>query len=330
MSNKKKHHVVPATYLAGFVDSSDKLYEYRKDEPDSPRYNVPKEVGHRRYYYSQPMPDGGRDDNSLEDFFDRELESKWPDLRRKVCQGKRLTREDHVLLFKFVGMLRVRVPAARDSVEHILAEMVKKKAERLDRIGALPLKPPHLEDFDLLAGLRVSIDPHQSIHAMLPMLEGFGLVLDSIGFKIFENKTSIPFITSDNPVSYFDHDAPEKKMLPYAVVPNLTRVELIFPLDNKHILHGHSDYRESFVRDGIVYDHFDRVKCARRFNRLICKFGYEKIFACSTEHASLIKKHSSLSPVLNIGKTRAGGRKQKLHTYVFGKRSKLARWTKAS
>jgi Protein of unknown function (DUF4238) len=295
--NKKKHHVVPATYLGGFVDRVGKLYEYRKDDPKNPRYNIPKEVGHRRYYYSQPMPDGGMDHNTLEGFFDKELESKWNGLLSKIRNKNQLSQSDHELLFQFVSMLRVRVPAARDAVELRRAESVKTTAKLLDSMGQLPPKPEGLEDIDLLEVMQVSIDPHQSIRAMPAMLQGFGVVLYSIGFKIFENNTSISFITSDNPVVNFDPDIPEKKMRPYVISRDRMRIELIFPIDNKHILHGHSDYRESYIDEGITYANLAKRSCAKRFNRLVCKFGYEKIFSCNTEHEALIRKYSSLSPV---------------------------------
>jgi Protein of unknown function (DUF4238) len=324
--NKKKHHVVPATYLAGFVDSIGKLYEYRKDDPENPRYNIPKEVGHRRYYYSQPMPDGGMDHNTLENFFDRELESKWNDLLLKIRNKNPLSQNDHELLFQFVSVLRVRVPAARDAVELQKAEIIKTAAKLLDSMGQLPPKPEELENIDFIEDMQVSIDPHQSIHAMPTMINGFGLVLDAIGFKIFENGTSIPFITSDNPVANFDPDIPERKMLPYVICRDRMRIELIFPIDNKHVLHGHSDYRKSYVDGGITYAKLEQRSCIKRFNRLICKFGYEKLFACSTEHEALIKKYSSLSPVLRIDRIAVEEGHFNLSTSVFGKRSKLPKW----
>lgn len=324
--NKKKHHVVPATYLDGFTDNTGKLYEYRKDDPKNPRYNSPRELGHRRYYYSQPMPNGGMDHNTLEDFFDKELESKWPNLLSKIRHKQALSNEDHELLFQFVGILRVRVPAARDAIEHQRAELVKSTAHLLDDMGELPPKPPSLKNIDLLKDVQVSIDPHQSIHAMAPMMKGFGLVLGSIGFKILENETSIPFITSDNPVANFDPDVPEKKMLPYVISRDRMRIELIFPIDKSHLLHGHSDYKDSTRNQKIVYANLDRNRYVKRFNRLICKFGYEKVFAYSTEHEPLIKKYSSLSPVTKVDKIAVEDGYFNLSTNIFGKRSKLPKW----
>lgn len=324
--NKKKHHVVPASYLAGFVDGAGKLYEYRKDDPEKPNYNIPKAVGHRRYYYSQPKPDGGRDHNSLEDLFDRELESKWNGVCSKIREGIRLSPNDLRVLLGFVTMLRVRVPAARDSVEHRLAESVKTSFLLLDSMGEFSPRPPQLEGIDLAKILKISIDPHKSIHAMVDMMRGFGAVIDAVGFRIFENKTSIPFLTSDNPVANFDPDVPEEKMLPYAISPNLRRIELIFPIDKKYVLHGHSDYRVSYVYDGIVYEALDDKACVKRFNRLICKFGYEKIFSCNREHEALIIKYSPLSPVAKIDSIPHNKGVYLLDTQVFGKRTKLPKW----
>ena len=58
---KKKHHFIPRTYLENFTNEDWKLFFYRKDDPKTPLRMSPDNVGHRRYYYSQPIPGGGRD-----------------------------------------------------------------------------------------------------------------------------------------------------------------------------------------------------------------------------------------------------------------------------
>jgi hypothetical protein len=128
-------------------------------------------------------------------------------------------------------MMRVRVPAARDTIETSRAAQVKAVAKYLDESGKLPPKPTGFED--ILDHCQVAIDPHQSIHAMPALIEGFGNVVDHLGFVLVHNDTGSPFITSDNPVVYFDPDVPEPSMLPYTVRPPRGRIDCSSPYTRK-------------------------------------------------------------------------------------------------
>ncbi len=72
---KKRHHYVPKAYLKYFCDGKGKLRVYRKDEPDKVIHQSPDNTAFHKYYYSQPLPNGGKDHNTLEDLF-AELEAK--------------------------------------------------------------------------------------------------------------------------------------------------------------------------------------------------------------------------------------------------------------
>jgi Protein of unknown function (DUF4238) len=56
---KKRHHYIPITYLKNFTDNAGRVFAYRKDEVEPPLYLAPSEIAFERYYYSQPLPDGG-------------------------------------------------------------------------------------------------------------------------------------------------------------------------------------------------------------------------------------------------------------------------------
>jgi hypothetical protein len=322
MTLKRKHHIIPATYLSGFTDKDGKLYEYRADEPANPRYAVPRELGHRRDYYSQPFLNGETDYNTLEDFFDKSVESKWADIIKKIKNKEKLTSADITILFQFIGMLKGRVPATRDSVEHLLATVVRQTGERLEESGELPSRPEGLKDMDW-SDFDVSIDPHQSIHAMGSIIEGFSTVLDSVNFVIYHNHSNISFVTSDNPVVYFDPTIPEKEMNPY--LSSLLQIELIFPLSSKMILHGHSNYTnvEKFSYH-ILKSEFQ----IRRFNRMICRFAYEKFYSQDRSHEPLINRYADISPVLNFDKMLFEDGKLLNLRFIFGQRRKLSKWRK--
>ena len=157
---------------------------------------APDATQFRRYYYSQPTPDGGQDNNTLEAFFST-IESEWPATISKLhLRGDVNDRLENI--FQFMALQRVRVPAARDAAEAMLAQVVKDKMAATLAHGSLPLPPLGLDD--PLSQVNVSIDPHQSIHAMAAMMQGMGTLYSMLGFAVIHNATTRPFLTSDNPV----------------------------------------------------------------------------------------------------------------------------------
>ena len=85
-NRKKRHHYIPIAYLNQFTDESGRIYAYRKDEPEIPLYVKPDNIGFERYYYSQPLPEGGQDNNKLENFFSED-ESTWPSVVERFQTG---------------------------------------------------------------------------------------------------------------------------------------------------------------------------------------------------------------------------------------------------
>jgi hypothetical protein len=116
-----------------------RLLVYRKDGPPEPIPVVPDATQFRRYYYSQPTPEGGQDNNTLEACFSS-IESDWPDtiakLHRREDASDRLEN-----IFQFIALQRVRVPASRDLVEAQLAQTVKDTMKVMLANGTLPPPP---------------------------------------------------------------------------------------------------------------------------------------------------------------------------------------------
>lgn len=53
---------------------------------------APDAIGFEKHYYSQPLPGGGRDTNTLENMFS-DLERKWPALATKRSNGEDINDE---------------------------------------------------------------------------------------------------------------------------------------------------------------------------------------------------------------------------------------------
>jgi hypothetical protein len=319
IQQKRRHHFVPVAYLSGFANSQNKIVAYRKDEPSTPLIVDPKSIAFERYYYSQPLPNGGQDNNRLEDLFGT-VESTWPPIVERIRRRLDIN-HDLEAIFMFMSMMRVRVPAMRDLYETALAETVKIRMRHLDRLGHLPPKPEGHED--ILDHLRVSIDPHRSIHAMPDLVRAFFVVLDQIGFQIVHNEAGSSFVTSDNPVIYFDPTIDELQMTPYGVRPCGGQIELLFPIDSQTVLHGLSELKADFSRNGARHVPLTSRHDLKKINRLISRFGYRFIFASSGAHEPLVRKYAAQSPVLSAA---ASGNDPFSYQQVFGPRPCKPKW----
>ncbi len=318
---KKRHHFVPKAYLKSFCDDDGKLHVYRKNEPEKEIRLSPDNTGFHKYFYSQPLPDGGRDHDKLEDFFS-EYEAKWPDIVKKFRTGENVN-DLLGTIYAFIGLQRARVPAARDACEKLLAETVKAIMCQMDAAGDLPPPPEGFED--LLEHVDVAIDPHQSIHAMVHIIQGVGDLLGRIGIEVVHNDTDVPFLTSDNPVIWFDPSLPEDEMRPYTVRPD-GPIMLMFPVAPDLLIYGDTSKHEQFAQHGLIYSRPNGVNAVQSMNTLICRFAYESVFASKPGFNELVKKHADVSPVIRTETIPVPNGQFLLHQFVWGKRTSKPKW----
>ncbi|WP_428063123.1 DUF4238 domain-containing protein [Brevundimonas sp.] len=323
----KLHHYVPQVYLRQFTNSSGRLTAYRKDDPENPHPKLPREVGAQNNYYTQPLPDGSLD-RGLEKFF-QQSEDHWPSIIDAFKKDGQLPKALIEPFYDFMGSMKVRGPASRDAAELVYAEQVRMAGEMMERRGDLPRPPTGMEEALSLKNLTISINPHQSIHAMPPMLIGFSRVLDQVGFCLAINETDVDFITSDNPVVYFDPSMSEEHLRPYAIEHG-PPIELLFPLTPKLMIVGHSDWAGPYS-----HAHFRSMRCndrmiIRRANRFIARFGYREIYATDRSHDALVTKWANTSPIVanQVYPTENGT--ALLNQWVFGARPVKPKWSRTN
>lgn len=321
MNEKKKHHYVPEAYLKFFKNKEGKICIYRKDSPEKEIFMTPENTAFHKYYYSQPIPSGGRD-NILEDSFGK-LEEKWPPLVDKLINKDNIN-SDLETLFNFTILQRVRVPAARDAFEKSYAEMVRATAMQLKKQGELPSSSASLPE-EIIDTMLISIDPHKSIHSMVEAIKPIGELFGKMGFVALHNKTDIDFITSDNPVIWFDPTVPPNKLQPYRLRPE-GPVILFFPISPKVLLVGDTRKKEDFSELGL--EHFDLAKTnfVRTVNREVVRFSYDAVFAQSDTVRSLVGKYADISPVVDVTHIDIGKGTLMLHQSTFGKRTRKPKW----
>ena len=323
---KKRHHFISECYLKHFADEDGRVWEFRKDDPKTAHRRSYSEVGYHKHFYAQPLPCGGTDHNTLENFWST-IESTWHPLVERIRRGDDITSR-RAELYQFMTMCRVRIPAARDLIEINRAEMVRTTIQHLDKMGRLPPKPTGLEN--ILDKLIVSIDPHQSIHAMPALAQGLAQILCRVGYEIIVNETDIEFVTSDNPVAYFDPRVAEESMKPYTIDRQDWAIELVFPIDTKHCLHGHSDLGFQFLRDGIVYRRVSHRPAIKRINRVLVRFGYKSIYARSKAIAPAVCKYARVSPIGKTTRLAQDNGTLLILQQEFGPRPRKPKWKKGT
>jgi hypothetical protein len=218
---------------------------------------------------------------------------------------------------------RARVPASRDATERIDAERMLARARRLDAAGKLPPKPKGFED--ILSRVEVSINPHQSIHAMVPVAQGIGQVFDRIGFGALHNKTEIPSLTSDNPVIWFDPSVKDSDLQPYVLRPD-GPIVLLFPVSPSLVIYGDSPMRDQFASEGLGVAVLSDTGLVEAINRQVCRFGYQAIFAQEAGQERLIEEYAGLSPTIRFDRIGAGEGEVVVFEMIFGKRGRKPKW----
>lgn len=319
--DKKKHHFVPASYLRHFADEDGYVAVIRKSDPTVILRSKPSETAFRNYYYSQPLPEGGQENNALEGVFST-FESEWPATASTLItkQGTNAVLS-HLMLF--MALQRLRVPAFRDAIEQSLQNHARKGFEALKQAGGLPPPPPEFPD--IASHVEITIDPHQSIHAMLLVRDELGPILDSFGYVVVHNRTSHDFVTSDNPVAYFESKLSDTDIMPYSWSRDRRR-EIIFPIAPDTLIYGSSDDRERFRSRGLKHVEVRDDERVSRFNRLTARFAYEAVFGRGHVPIRLVQKYAGASPVLDPSFPGFHPDAIGLPPHVFGARRRLPKW----
>lgn len=312
----KRHHYVPITYLKRFTDAKGQLLVVRKDDPDRPFRQRPEAVGFERYYYSQVDDDGTRDDERFEHIFST-VESRWSAIVDALARRERMFPEAPDIITS-IALMRVRGPAFRDAVELHLGHLVRGKMEALVAAEKVPPPPAALKLEDVI----ISIDPHRSLMAMVGGLDMIAALLERLHFDVLHNQTQIPFLTSDNPVYYFDAALPSIRVRPYQDVDSCHRFELLFPLTPTMLLRG----RLRPTRIDIGHKSVRDPQAIARINALTARFAYRFVFANAPGQEALVGKYAPLSPVPRFDLVPNPDGHFSFAEMIFGPRPDKPRW----
>lgn len=323
MGQPKAHHYIPRTYLRNFADHDGRLHVLLKDKPESTLRLRPEEVAHQRFYYSQPSPAGGLD-HGLEMMFST-AESSWSEVSQSLERQIPLNDTQLAALITFIVSLRTRVPAARDAMERVLAESARSAALALEAEGKLPVPPPGMEEALAIKNLQIAVDPHRSLHMMVDAIRGLGPLIDALGFVSVRNSTLTPYMSSDNPVVYFDPRVPDAEVRPYSITLG-EDVLLLFPISSSTLVIGSTLYAEHFRGFGISYAEEHDPSSVQKFNRMVARFAYRQAYCKEMEPLEVARDFADTSPVPTFDRLAAHSGEYLIARMVFGSRIPKPRW----
>lgn len=216
MSDPKRHHYVPAFYLAGFTrlrkrDAQFAIYDREKNEF---RTQTPDSSAHQRFYYATEGEHGERD-LSIEKFLG-ELEGASKPLIDKLESQQAISADERATLALFFALMHTRVPQFERSLNEI-ADLTQKTLNRLryptveevrtamreiERERPFPPSATAEEAFSMLTGDEFTFAPHRNdaIRVMLRMAIDIGGLFDQFTWHIVHTESDSQFLTLDAPV----------------------------------------------------------------------------------------------------------------------------------
>jgi hypothetical protein len=224
-----KAHIIPESYLNGFVDPLAPpkhtpfvwLYDFASQEWSR---RAPRKVARRANYYALPDKTG-KERDELEHELMGGIEGRAAGIvRRKIATMQELTAEEKEWYALFIGLMMARVPAYRERMDRLMRDMLITPVHQLSKHNPQLFdeimrayeeqsgnKAPSAADFALVEQGKIKVRASQSQHLVyLSEVMRVALAVISRMRWIFCHAADGHwFITSDNPVSLMVPKRPE-------------------------------------------------------------------------------------------------------------------------
>ena len=167
--------------------------------------------------------------------------------------------------------------------------------------------------------IKVSVDPHRSIHSMPYLARDFARIIDRAqGASVLHNQTDVDLISSDNPVIYFNRSP---SITPYPVAPDDT-FEYLFVLTPRMAV-----YFASNERPRNPHRSLRSSATALKINELVARFSDRFLIASSERVLAPLIGFYTNAPVPIADKSIVIKSGQCLLHYEFGPPLQLPKWT---
>lgn len=251
MGKKKRHHYVPRFYLEGFIDPKNKPYIwiYEKGKQYIKKATA-KDIAVEKHYYSFITETGTKDSETFEDAF-AELETKSAPILQNIKSGEAINDQEKQTLSYFIAYTMTRVPNYRKNIESIGGKLIKKsmkmivsdkevfknKVNKLEKERGEKFKHT-VEDYieaiqkDLID---VKVHPGFSL-GMIGIAKELAPIFYKMDWAFLKATDEYDFLTSDNPLYYFDPTYSPKTFDGIGLLHN--NIEVYFPISRNIMLIG--------------------------------------------------------------------------------------------
>ncbi|MGB6877218.1 MAG: DUF4238 domain-containing protein [Candidatus Acidiferrales bacterium] len=239
----KRHHYISKFYLALFADTTAEtqkpsIWVFGK-EWSAPRLIAAENAAVQTHYYSIQTNDGQKSD-IFEQFLAKNESDTAPILAQLCQKDFEITGDDRAKIAVFISLLMQRVPAARDWMEQLFANLSKQRmkvaartpgvfedaAREIEASGeSLTASAEEIRQFILSDRYVANASPTVSLKMVFHLGPELAKIITDMRWTIL--KSDEEFITSDNPVIYTDPDRPHGA---WGSALLSERVELTFPI----------------------------------------------------------------------------------------------------
>lgn len=187
MPNNKKHHYVPRFYLKRFSENRRSICLYNLPHERKVTNANLKNQCYKDYFYGK---DGNTEDALC--VIENDASFLFKDIDKYGCLPPPMT-EPHVLMVLYILIQHGRTEYQADAMDEMHDKMFKQVfREKLEA----ELEGVNIDDF--IIGIE-----NVSQYSLQLLAQYYPLLLD-LGYKLLKNKTSVEFVTSDNPVVLYN------------------------------------------------------------------------------------------------------------------------------
>lgn len=209
--SKKSHHYIPQCYLKGFCNTDERVWTYKKEDPQNPFLNKIDSTAVETYFYR--LEAKGSSDG-IEDFFGEQIEGPCSKILEKLRNKEFPIKQDRDKLSVFFSTLFVRTPLYIEhlTVSHnkelalfanLLASNKEKFHDEYKEMDPDAVENDIEEERQLILNGEVTYHKDIILSLMLRVGAIYSQHLSQRKWVLFETDNDNPFITSDNPLYLF-------------------------------------------------------------------------------------------------------------------------------
>lgn len=285
MSEPRKHHYLPQFYLRGFSRNGRGLYQIEKATQRPIGCAISGVAAIRDYHRWDD--DGTPDQYALEKSLSK-VEDILASALAEVVERREMGRTQHARMIELLSLLRMRIPAMKESIEASLIAMLKTTAIMMERHGQLPPPPPGYEEQCKAANLKYEVSNWKVLKHMFKLASAEELLNKyySMSPTLVIAPDGAAFVTSDQPVAVYNPKAKHSDHYGANIIDPLSEITL--PLSERLLLL--LTWREKY--DQVATASIEDVS---EYNRRVVIMARSYVFSSTNEQSvlDLVGRHAT-------------------------------------